>query len=65
MKFSAVLDCITNLVKETPTEYEDAVGKSSALWTVIRSAWQNVWGKEGLTIKDRTSLLFRCDSLVS
>ena len=36
--------CALNRVKHA---YEDAVGKSSALWTVIRSAWKNVWGKEG------------------
>ncbi len=36
--------CNFEKIKKT---FEDAVGKSSALWTVIRSAWQNVWGKEG------------------
>eukprot|EP00943_MAST-04B_sp_MAST-4B-sp1_P005885 g5885.t1 len=36
--------CAFNKVKHA---FEDAVGKSSALWTVIRSAWKNVWGKEG------------------
>ena len=34
-------------MKDVKRAFEDAVGKSSALWTVVSSAWKNVWGKEG------------------
>merc|ERR1711871_1066460 len=50
-------------MKNVKRGFEDAVGKSSALWTVVRSAWKNVWGKEGRAeILEAVKLAFKAYS---